>query len=78
MNQSKRTLLRRYLPALIGTILGAVCGYCYYRFVGCASGACVISSNPYVSTVYGGVLGFLIGTLFTPGKCRACKEEQDV
>lgn len=44
---------------------GALAGYLYYFFVGCASGTCVITSNPYISTIYGGVLGFLIGRIVT-------------
>lgn len=39
---------------------GAVLGFAYQRFVGCRSGTCAITSNPYVSTLYGAVLGYLI------------------
>ena len=59
---------------MILAVVGAVAGFLYYLLVGCVSGACPITSNPYISTVYGGVLGTLIGYLFTPGKK---KEEQD-
>lgn len=67
----------RYLPLLVLTIVGAVGGYCYYRFVGCASGTCAITSNPYISTIYGGIIGYLLGSLFSPNRscCCASKEE---
>jgi len=39
---------------------GGAAGYAYYRFIGCASGACPISSNPYISTIYGAVMGYLM------------------
>ncbi|MBP9085768.1 MAG: hypothetical protein KBG15_06600 [Kofleriaceae bacterium] len=39
---------------------GAVLGFVYYRFVGCRSGTCAITSSPYISTIYGAVLGFLV------------------
>jgi hypothetical protein len=41
----------------IGVIVGGVLGYGVYRFIGCASGACPITSNPWISTIYGMVLG---------------------
>jgi Family of unknown function (DUF6132) len=41
--------------------IGAVAGYAYYHFIGCTSGTCPISSNPYISTMYGGLMGFTLG-----------------
>lgn len=69
----KKRNWKRYLPMMILAVLGAIGGFLYYRFVGCVSGACPITSNPYISTVYGGVLGVLLGYIVTPGKK---KEEQ--
>ena len=59
---------KRYLPTLITTVVGAVGGYLYYLFIGCASGACLITSNPVISTIYGGVFGLLIGFIITPSR----------
>ena len=56
------------MPMMILTVVGAIAGFLYYRLVGCASGACPITSNPYISTVYGGVIGILLGYIVTPGK----------
>lgn len=39
------------------TLAGATAGFAYYYFIGCASGACPISSNPYISTAYGAAVG---------------------
>ncbi|MEA5038930.1 MAG: DUF6132 family protein [Clostridiaceae bacterium] len=49
------------LGYLIGGILGAGLGFLYYKFVGCPTGACPITSNPYASTIYGAVIGLLLG-----------------
>lgn len=72
-NKPKQKRWKRYLPMMILAVVGAIGGFLYYRLVGCVSGACPISSNPYISTVYGGVIGTLIGYIVTPGKK---KEEQ--
>lgn len=39
---------------------GAIGGFAYYHFIGCASGTCPISSNPYMSTAYGTLIGILV------------------
>ena len=58
------TLFKKYNLLLIGVALGAIAGYAYYYFVGCASGQCAITSNPVNSTVYGMVMGGLALDLF--------------
>ncbi|MEP0823321.1 MAG: hypothetical protein HRF44_10780 [Ignavibacterium sp.] len=47
---------RRILPVL----LGAIGGYAYYSFIGCVSGTCPITGNPWTSTAYGAVIGFFL------------------
>jgi hypothetical protein len=48
----------------IGIIVGAIAGYLYYFYVGCASGTCAITSKPINSTLYGALMGGLIFNLF--------------
>jgi hypothetical protein len=45
----------RAVPVLIG---GAG-GFLYYRFIGCKTGACPLTGNPWVSTLYGALIGWL-------------------
>ncbi len=61
----KKWLLNNKLT-VIGSVLGALGGYLYYYFVGCASGACGITSSPVNSTLYFAVLGGLILNLIKP------------
>lgn len=56
MKIDKAFLLKRALPVVAGASLG----YAYYYFIGCTSGTCPITSNPWISTIYGGVAGFII------------------
>ncbi len=49
---------------LIGAVLGAVAGYLYWKFVGCSSGTCSITSKPINSTLYGALLGALALSMF--------------
>lgn len=53
------TLVKKYRMQIIGTLAGAVLGYAYYYFIGCASGTCAITSKPLNSTIYGALMGLL-------------------
>jgi hypothetical protein len=60
MNSS---LLRKYLPEIIGTLAGAAGGFLYWKYVGCLSGTCAIKSNWYLMIPWAAVLGFLAGSM---------------
>ena len=45
---------------IVVVVLGAASGLAYQRFIGCRTGTCPITSNPFVSTLYGAVMGFLL------------------
>lgn len=48
----------------IGIVIGALAGYTYYFYVGCASGTCAITSKPLNSTLYGALMGGLVFNMF--------------
>jgi hypothetical protein len=48
----------------IGVVVGAIAGYLYYYYVGCASGTCAITSKPLNSSLYGALMGGLIFNMF--------------
>ncbi|MEW6652245.1 MAG: DUF6132 family protein [Bacteroidota bacterium] len=64
MKIDKSFLIKKVFPVAAGASLG----YAYYYFIGCNSGACAITSNPWISTIYGGVAG-LVFTI--PSKKKA-------
>jgi hypothetical protein len=59
---------QKYKRDLIGITLGAVAGFLYWKFVGCSSGTCMITSKPINSTLYGAVMGFLVAGIFKKQK----------
>ena len=61
-------------PTIMGVIAGAICGYLYYLFVGCASGSCAITSNPLNSTLYGALMGGLIANIFKKEEAKSEKK----
>lgn len=53
---------RMMLRIIIGLVVGGGLGFAYYKFVGCSSGTCPLTSNPFISTLYGGVVGALVAS----------------
>ncbi len=45
---------------LFGTLAGIAAGFAYYYYIGCVSGTCPIQTNPWLSSLFGGLIGFLI------------------
>jgi len=62
-----------FLP-VIGAVVGAIGGYIYYIEVGCTSGSCAITSNPYMSMLWGAAIGYLVFDLFKRRKPRQKSE----
>lgn len=54
---------KHYLK-ILGIVVGALGGYLYYDFIGCVSGSCPITSSPYLSVLFGAVMGYLLFSAF--------------
>ena len=52
--------LKTNILVIGGVILGSVAGYLYWKFIGCNSGTCLITSKPLNSSIYGAVMGGLM------------------
>ena len=53
---------------ILGILSGAVIGFLYYYYVGCASGTCAITSKPLNSPIYGPVMGGFFVNIFKKEK----------
>lgn len=62
------TFILKHKLTIIGVTAGAIGGYLYYHFVGCASGSCAITSKPLNSTLYGAMVGGLLFNTFKKEK----------
>lgn len=50
-----------------GAAVGALGGFLYWKYIGCLTGTCGITSNPLKSTIYFAVLGALLFGMFKKG-----------
>jgi hypothetical protein len=69
------SILKHNLPIALGMLIGSVGGYIYYSYVGC-NGSCLIGSSPYISTLYGAVMGGLFVNLFRTKKEKVKDDTQ--
>ncbi|WP_321518833.1 DUF6132 family protein [uncultured Bacteroides sp.] len=56
--------LKKHWLTLSGVVIGALGGYLYWRYVGCASGSCPITSSPLFSSLWGAAMGGLLFNIF--------------
>ncbi len=61
---------------LSGILIGALAGYLYYHFIGCAQGTCAITSKPVNSTLYGALMGGLFLNLFKKNKSENNQKDE--
>ena len=58
--ESPVALMKRIARIAVPALLGAAGGYAYYHFIGCSSGLCPITGNPWASTAYGATIGLIV------------------
>jgi hypothetical protein len=60
MDKMKKWLKNKWFRRGAFVAVGALGGFAYWYFIGCAGGTCPLTSNPLVSTGYGSAIGFLL------------------
>jgi hypothetical protein len=48
------------MKSVAGLLVGAAVGFAMYRFVGCKTGACPLTANPWVAMAIWGLMGALV------------------
>jgi len=60
-----RVSSKKYLTIIAAfTLVGVGGGFAYYWFIGCNTGGCAITSSPYMSMIWGGMMGYLVPDFF--------------
>jgi hypothetical protein len=61
---------KHFRKSFIAVIIGGLAGFLYYHFIGCQSGRCAITSNPFLSIFTGAFFGlFIVNSPCSRGKC---------
>lgn len=60
--------MKKWVRPALFTLGGALVGFLYYYFVGCATGSCAITANPVTAMAYMGLMGWLLSGVFG-GEC---------
>ncbi|MBN1415310.1 MAG: hypothetical protein JW973_09435 [Bacteroidales bacterium] len=58
-----RSLFLKYWYVIMLSLAGLAGGFLYWKYIGCQSGSCPITSHWHSSTVIGGIIGYLSGSI---------------
>lgn len=64
------SFIKKNILVFIGIAIGAIGGFLYWKYVGCISGTCAITSDPINSLLYGSVMGGLLFSMIGPRSKR--------
>ena len=67
--------IKKWLKPVLFTAGGALVGLAYYYFVGCSTGACPLTSNPFITMAYMGFIGLLLSGVFGKGCSGSCNTQ---
>ena len=66
---------RKWIITISFVVLGLIGGYMYWNFYGCTNG-CTITGVWYNSTLYGGLLGYLLSGAITEQLFKNKEEDE--
>lgn len=57
-------IIKKNWLTLLGILIGALGGFLYWKFVGCNTGSCPITSSPTITSLWGALIGGLLFSMF--------------
>jgi hypothetical protein len=60
-NTGERHSMNSLIRVVIGGLIGAVIGFTMYKGVGCRTGACPLTGNPFIAMFLWGMIGAILG-----------------
>lgn len=73
----KNWIIRNKLYEMV-PVVGALAGFLYWKYVGCLTGTCAITSSPVRSTIYFAVLGSIVFSLFKQETKNTSKADETI
>ncbi|MGN1002701.1 MAG: hypothetical protein ACI4PC_08000 [Oscillospiraceae bacterium] len=67
--------IKIWLKPVLFAAGGALVGLAYYRFAGCSTGACPLTSGPFITVAYMGLIGWLLSGIFGKGCSGSCNTQ---
>ena len=67
--------IKNWLKPVLFTAGSALVSLAYYYFVGCPTGACPLTSNPFITMAYMGFIGWLLSGIFGKGCSGSCNTQ---
>ncbi len=64
--------LKKWVKPILFVVGGALVGLAYYYFVACSTGTCSLTSNPWITMGYMGLVGWLLSGVVGNGCCGSC------